>query len=877
MKSFLLWLLLLPQLTFSQKTITGTLTDSTTALVPFASVQLLSPADSAIVAYAISKGDGRYSLRFATEGDSVLVKFAHLSYAPKFVWLPNRSQQFDVQLQDSEVTLQEILVKQPPPIAEEGDTLTYDVLDFQQEADRSIADVLKRMPGFEVEDNGRVLYQGEPISRYYIEGLDLLESRYGLANRNLPAGAVAKVEVLKNHQHVKLLDSLIVPNEAAVNIKLRSGVAVTGEATTGAGSTLQASPNLIYRSRITPMLFAKTEQAIATYQADNSGTDLSYQLNALTIAEVMDMRNGTAFSRDYLNLNKPVPYMLPSSRWLNHRTHLASPNYLKKLNENLQLKFNLSYYNDRRNQQAEVNTQFATPTDTIQLREVTAYQAAEQQLLLATVVENNSEKLYFKNKLELHGRWSDATSTISGTQGVEQQLENPFFKAENWLSLYVKQGKKVVNFDSWVAHQKLPNRLQVTADAPLAALRLSTDLTGALQETHLQEIFANHSAGFIIKLGKLVLNSKAGFNYIRQQLGSSLSAENTNFLAFENKAKLHDSEAFTRFTGTWYYKGFRIEPVAYVSFRSLQFNSADTFSTSRSLPLVAPQLDISRNFGSRFEARTVLERSNSFNTISSLYLQPILTSYRSLSSYQPQLRHTIRDRAKIVLKYQHILAGFFASAIANRSINYYEQLAQTSIGEQGSTVTNWLLQPNTGTSSSVSTNLSQRLHKLKITLKFNASYFTNERERLIETDLLSFSNKNISLSPGIYFATFKDFSADYSYQHNVQLLETAQGAVNEFTLQNHRLTLNATLKKRHIFNWNHYYYLNEVTTGVTSAYFADLSYRFKLNKKNELVLNWQNIFNSRNFETAAVGEFFTTSTRYILRPAQLIASFRWSF
>ncbi len=143
--------------------------------------------------------------------------------------------------------------------------------------------------------------------------------------------------------------------------------------------------------------------------------------------------------------------------------------------------------------------------------------------------------------------------------------------------------------------------------------------------------------------------------------------------------------------------------------------------------------------------------------------------------------------------------------------------------------------------------------------------------------MLSFSNKNISLSPGIYFATFKNFSADYSYQHNVQLLETAQGAVNEFTLQNHRLTLNATLKKRHIFNLNHYYYLNEVATGVTSAYFADFSYRFKMNKKNELMLNWQNIFNSRNFETAAVGEFFTTSTRYVLRPAQLIASFRWSF
>jgi hypothetical protein len=55
---------------------------------------------------------------------------------------------------------------------------------FSKEQDRSIGDVLKRMPGIEVLPDGKILYQGKAINKYYIEGLDLLEGKYNLANEN---------------------------------------------------------------------------------------------------------------------------------------------------------------------------------------------------------------------------------------------------------------------------------------------------------------------------------------------------------------------------------------------------------------------------------------------------------------------------------------------------------------------------------------------------------------------------------------------------------------------------------------------------------------------------------------------------------------------
>jgi hypothetical protein len=92
---------------------------------------------------------------------------------------------------------------------------------FSKEQDRSIGDVLKRMPGIEVLPDGKILYQGKAINKYYIEGLDLLEGKYNLANDNLPYQEVSQVQILENHQPIKTLDSLQFSDRSALNIKLK--------------------------------------------------------------------------------------------------------------------------------------------------------------------------------------------------------------------------------------------------------------------------------------------------------------------------------------------------------------------------------------------------------------------------------------------------------------------------------------------------------------------------------------------------------------------------------------------------------------------------------------------------------------------------------
>ena len=112
-------------------------------------------------------------------------------------------------------TLKEITVK-APPIREKSDTLVYLVDAFKSQSDRHLEDILKKLPGISVSNDGRISYQGEAISKFYIEGQDLLGGNYNQATANLPVEAVTNVEVLEHNQNVKVLKGKVLEKKSGV-------------------------------------------------------------------------------------------------------------------------------------------------------------------------------------------------------------------------------------------------------------------------------------------------------------------------------------------------------------------------------------------------------------------------------------------------------------------------------------------------------------------------------------------------------------------------------------------------------------------------------------------------------------------------------------
>jgi hypothetical protein len=106
---------------------------------------------------------------------------------------------------------------------------------FAQPQDRSIADVMSKMPGLEIKPNGQIEYNGMAINKFYIEGLDLMGNKYALASNNLNRRHVKSVEILKNHQPIAALRGKSFSEQAAINLVLEDNAKwhLTGTADLG--------------------------------------------------------------------------------------------------------------------------------------------------------------------------------------------------------------------------------------------------------------------------------------------------------------------------------------------------------------------------------------------------------------------------------------------------------------------------------------------------------------------------------------------------------------------------------------------------------------------------------------------------------------------
>lgn len=155
---------------------------------------IVKGADGKIKKFASTKADGTFSMQVPSIAGCRL-EVTMMSFAKQSLPLDSVSFPLTVYMETGATMLKEVTVK-ADRIREQGDTITYNVGSFAQSQDRSIGDVLRRMPGIDVSQSGKIQYQGEDINKFYIEGSDLLGGKYGIATNGISHDDVGAVEVM---------------------------------------------------------------------------------------------------------------------------------------------------------------------------------------------------------------------------------------------------------------------------------------------------------------------------------------------------------------------------------------------------------------------------------------------------------------------------------------------------------------------------------------------------------------------------------------------------------------------------------------------------------------------------------------------------------
>lgn len=152
------------------------------------------------------------------------------------------------------ILMEEVEIVHEIPVRISGDTIIYNSDSFTNGTERKLEDILKKLPGIEVDDEGAVTAQGKPINKLMVEGKDFFEGNTKLGTKNIPADAIDKVEVVKNYNEIAQLKGLDDDSaNTTLNIKLKEGKKNFwfGDTSVGAGPKERYSinPKSFYYSR----------------------------------------------------------------------------------------------------------------------------------------------------------------------------------------------------------------------------------------------------------------------------------------------------------------------------------------------------------------------------------------------------------------------------------------------------------------------------------------------------------------------------------------------------------------------------------------------------------------------------------------------------
>jgi len=189
------------QALYAQKiTVKGRLIDSSNAALPQATIMFLNPKDSSLVNFGSSNKEGFFEVKNLNRANYIF-KVTYVGHAPLMIAISPKPEELIIDLgvqkmEPASTMLGEVEIKgERAPVTIKKDTIEFNAGSFKTQPNAMAEDLIKKLPGMEVDNDGTIRAQGEQVQRVTVDGKEFFGRDPKLATRNLPADAVDKVQV----------------------------------------------------------------------------------------------------------------------------------------------------------------------------------------------------------------------------------------------------------------------------------------------------------------------------------------------------------------------------------------------------------------------------------------------------------------------------------------------------------------------------------------------------------------------------------------------------------------------------------------------------------------------------------------------------------
>lgn len=228
----------------ASRSISGTLMDQDTEQpIPQANIRVLQQSDSTFVTGKASNDDGTFSIPVGN--GSYIVQVSFIGYHDLFQDVQISSTHPQARLgnlkmvQDAILLSEALVTAKAPEIVVKGDTLEYNADSYKVTESAVVEDLLKKMPGVEVDSEGKITVNGKEITKILVDGEEFFSSDPKVASRNLPAKMIDRLQVLERKTEMAQMTGFDDGEEEnVINLTVRPGMkeGLFGNAFAGYGS-----------------------------------------------------------------------------------------------------------------------------------------------------------------------------------------------------------------------------------------------------------------------------------------------------------------------------------------------------------------------------------------------------------------------------------------------------------------------------------------------------------------------------------------------------------------------------------------------------------------------------------------------------------------
>ena len=732
------------------------------------------------------------------------------------------------------------------------DTISFDLTRFANERDNSLKDVLKKLPGVDIEKNGRINYNGKPINRFTVEGLDLTGGKYNQLEENIKAKDVKKAEVIEHDQPIKALQNKTFTDNVAMNIALKDS-ARDKLMPTLKPYMLVGHPSHVGGS-INIMQIGKKKQMMYDAEYDRTGKNLGYALNQLA-----------SYSNRLAPASLPSWISVPSldapideERLRFNTSQKYSINHIKKNKDDAETRIEANYLRTVIRQERENMSIYdlggEAPTVTTEHNHKTMISDAFN---LQWENKVNKAEHYGNESISLSAAQNDGLSNINDT--LTQRVRIPkldlsasiyrlfvFKKSQlSWRStadyhhgvadLYVNDERNRIRTNLWhTAHalQWMKNRFHWTQE-----YKMSIDLNNI---------------------------------YAKYQERSDEIGKNNGFIENSHDEIAQNCLNITgKFTPYWQYKTetFRM------SF-SPDFIWERFTYPQKTLLTVSPYLYLYKKLDFRRELTIYTGYSTGTGNATNYAIKQYRKSYRSWYTSSDIIPITRSLYGKLSYDYKRPIKEIFFSASVNASKNWMNTASDLRIVD-GKYYTSLYKQDSKSNNLGASLYISKGFYDLHLKTRLEGSYNYSKGEQYSSGNAISYTADNYTVKPSI------DFSPSwcaFSYEGEFAFYNSKRQKMAKSSLFNWRQSVSATATISHVdLSFSLVHYRNELQEGShLNTLLGDASAVWRM-KKLRLSAELRNLFNKKNYMETIYSGISTLTDSYHLRPRELMISAQYSF